>query len=828
MVRVEREFMDGWRFALTNAGKTEKETLDLNCPGEAAFREVALPHDWAIAAQIKEDAERGADQGYFDRWGIGWYRKDFELSEIREKVCYFLDFGGVFEDSTVWVNGVEAGGCHYGCRPFRLNITEALQTGKNEILVRVNNTASPADRWYSGCGIYRTVKWVEVNERHLFAEDVTVRTEVAEKGAFVHVKAEADGEVRAVLSPLSEEPECRGGFLDREGLGGIREDCQRGEKEFCAEAEGKGGEWLTLAVENPRLWSAEEPFCYKLTLSLMEEGQSVDEISLRIGIRKVEFLSGKGLFVNGKETVLKGVCLHQDMGCRGTAAKKEMWRQRLLDLKEMGCNAIRAAHHMHSEEFLDLCDELGFYVYEECFDKWTGGLYGRYFETDWKKDVRAMIDRDKNRPSVIIWGVGNEVENQGQPSMLAILKELTDYVRALDSSRPVTCAMNPHFKRESNVNVRTVTDIQQFVDEVSDTEITDNGERIERICAIGRLVDIISCNYQEQWYSMIHEAMPEKLILGTEIYQYFCGHSDQMQNYTEENPSLVPFRYPWCIGGMIWTGIDYLGESMGYPSKGWSGSMIRTNGERRANYYTLQSYWRKEPMVHFAVLDASFGDEMVKEHWDAPMYMEHWDFPWLKRGVIPYRIATNCEEAAVYLNGKRLYVKKPADFPNGTITGYLPWQPGEVKAVGYRNGKEAARHVVRTPEKAERLVFTFPAVLPMEVGQETLLTVHAVDAHGIINMRTRAEVSFEVEGAAEIPGVDNGDLTDHTPYQSRRISLYRGAASVVIRMTKQDCEGKGPGITAGGQGEELTKEKYVKVRASAEGLESAEIIVRRI
>lgn len=805
MVRVEREFMDGWRFALTNAGKTEKETLDWNCPEEAAFREVALPHDWAIAAQIKEDAERGADQGYFDRWGIGWYRKDFELSEIREKVCYFLDFGGVFEDSTVWVNGVKAGGCHYGYRPFRLNVTEALQTGKNEILVRVNNTASPADRWYSGCGIYRTVKWVEVNERHLFAENVTVRTEVTEKGAIVHVKAETDGDVRAVLTPLLAEPEVWGGF-----------------SEVSAEAGGKGGDWLAISVDNPRLWSAEEPFLYKLTLSLMEENQVLDEISLRIGIRKAEFLPGKGLFVNGKETVLKGVCLHQDMGCRGIAAKKEMWRQRLLDLKEMGCNAIRAAHHMHSEEFLDLCDELGFYVYEECFDKWTGGLYGRYFEKDWKKDVRAMIDRDKNRPCVIIWGVGNEVENQGQPSMLAILKELTDYVRTLDSSRPVTCAMNPHFKRESKVDIRTVSDIQQFVDEVSETEITDNRERIERICAIGRLVDIISCNYQEQWYSMIHEAMPDKLILGTEIYQYFCGHPDQMQNYTEENPSLVPFRYPWCIGGMIWTGIDYLGESMGYPSKGWSGAMIRTNGERRANFYTLQSYWRKEPMIHFAALDASFGDEMVKEHWDAPMYMEHWDFPWLKRGLIPYRIATNCEEAAVYLNGKRLYVKKPADFPNRIITGYLPWQPGEVKVVGYRNGKEAACHVVKTPKKAERLVFTPLAALPMEDGQEVLLTVHAMDACGIINMRTKAEVLFEAEGAAEILGVDNGDLTDHTPYQSRRISLYRGFASVVVRMTERDCS-----ITAGGRRAESAKAKYVKVRASAEGLESGEIILYR-
>ena len=210
-----------------------------------------------------------------------------------------------------------------------------------------------------------------------------------------------------------------------------------------------------------------------------------------------------------------------------------------------------------------------------------------YRGIDWQKDIKAMIERDRNRPSVVIWGVGNEVENQGQPSMLDILRKLTGYVHALDGTRPVSCAMNPHFKRESNVDIRGVSDIQKFVDEVSDTEIYDIEERVERICRIGEIVDIISCNYQEQWYPRIHGAMPDKLILGTEIYQYFCGHPEQMQNYTEENPSLVPLRYPWCIGGMIWTGIDYLGESMGYPSKGWSGSMIRTNGERRANYYTV-------------------------------------------------------------------------------------------------------------------------------------------------------------------------------------------------------------------------------------------------
>ncbi|MFR8336925.1 MAG: glycoside hydrolase family 2 TIM barrel-domain containing protein [Eisenbergiella massiliensis] len=187
-----------------------------------------------------------------------------------------------------------------------------------------------------------------------------------------------------------------------------------------------------------------------------------------------------------------------------------------------------------------MCDELGFYVYEECFDKWTGGLYGRYFETEWKKDVEAMVKRDRNRACIFIWGVGNEVENQGQPSMLAILKMLKDYVLTMDATRPVTYAMNPHFKRESNVDLSQIKDIQKFVDEADDTEIYDVRERVERICRIGEIVDVISCNYQEQWYPMIHEAMPDKLILGTEIYQFFKDIRSRCR--------ILPMKIlPWCL-----------------------------------------------------------------------------------------------------------------------------------------------------------------------------------------------------------------------------------------------------------------------------------------
>ena len=433
---------------------------------------------------------------------------------------------------------------------------------------------------------------------------------------------------------------------------------------------------------------------------------------------------------------------------------------------------------------------MGFYVYEECFDKWKGGLYGRYFDKNWESDVEAMVKRDRNRACILIWGVGNEVENQGQDSMLAILKQLSDKVRSLDSSRPITYAMNPHFKRESNVDLSKIKDIQQFVDEVSDTEIYDAKERVSRIAKIAEIVDIISCNYQEQWYELIHEQIPNKLILGTEVYEYFCGHYDQMQNFTEQIPSAIPFEYDYCIGSFIWTGYDYLGESMGYPAKGWSGALIHTNNEYRPIAYMLKSIWSEEPVVHFSVMDYSLDDEGVKEHWDSPIYADHWHFPQFRKTLIPYMIASNCDEVHLFLNGKQFFIPRPSECKNGIITGFLPWQPGTVTVVGYQNGKEACRHEVVTPGMAVALAFdqecdhkecvsTVNLGIP-EKKQHLLLTVRAVDENSCF--RESGKVHFAVEGAAKIVGVDNGDICSNEPYQEDSVHLYHGCASVMLEL----------------------------------------------
>lgn len=796
-MREEKLINRGWQFALLPCKpvdfqtakerdeKRKQSSFDLRSElGALSFSPVDLPHDWAVSRPFNKEMDDGAPQGFRDRWGIGWYKKTVTLEEKKEGMRYLLYFGGVYENATLWVNDFEIGSHKYGYSSFQMDITDEIKAGDNELLMRVDNSVMPADRWYSGCGIYRDVALHIVPEEHLDLWEIQVHTKIEGTDAIVEVETNTTLPVQGILCPIKSGGENDDVTIEvaEPNLSNIEET----EVFFAESSEGLDGK-LQFHVKNAKLWSADDPQLYRLILSTEN-----DKVSVNIGIREVVFDAKKGMLVNGVPTKLKGVCLHQEAGCLGTAVTKEIWRERLAHLKSLGCNAIRAAHHTYAEDFLDLCDEIGFFVYEESFDKWKGGLYGRYFDKNWESDVEAMVKRDRNRACIVIWGVGNEVENQGQDSMLAILKQLSDKVRSLDSSRPITYAMNPHFKRESNVDLSKIKDIQQFVDEVSDTEIYDAKERVSRIAKIAEIVDIISCNYQEQWYELIHEQIPDKLILGTEVYEYFCGHYDQMQNFTEQIPSAIPFEYDYCIGSFIWTGYDYLGESMGYPAKGWSGALIHTNNEYRPIAYMLKSIWSEEPVVHFSVMDYSLDDEGVKEHWDSPIYADHWHFPQFRKTLIPYMIASNCDEVHLFLNGKQFFIPRPSECKNGIITGFLPWQPGTVTVVGYQNGKEACRHEVVTPGMAVALAFdqecdhkecvsTVNLGIP-EKKQHLLLTVRAVDENGNSCFRESGKVHFAVEGAAKIVGVDNGDICSNEPYQEDSVHLYHGCASVMLEL----------------------------------------------
>ena len=744
MERIVSDLKDSWRFA-----------LGLEQPSREAFYPVHIPHDWVVARPVSQDAPLNMAQGYFHRKEIGWYERTVCIAEKKADRRYFLDFGGVFECAEVFLNGVLAGRQRYGYTPFRLEVTHLVQTGENHILVRVDNSQEPADRWYSGCGIYRNVQWIETDQTYLDEKNILVQASVQSNQAVLHIQTGLSLPVKASLfSP--------DGVLTDENSG-------------CGE--------IILRVIKPVFWSAESPCLYTLFLAL-ENG---DNLSLRVGIRTMEISAEKGLIVNGTPVKLRGVCLHQDMGCRGIAATKEMWRDRLKKLKEMGCNALRLAHHMHSCEMLDLCDEMGFYVYEEAFDKWRSGLYGRYFDQDWQHDLEAMLLRDRNRPSVIIWGVGNEVENQGQQSMVDTLSMLTDFVHSKEPTRPVSYAMNPHFKRAGKkIDFSVVKDIQKLVDEVDDREIDEMKERLDCIAAIAERVDVISCNYQEQWFENIHRRIPGKPILSTEAYPFFIGDPASMQNYTECIPSFIPEKYPYVIGSYVWTGYDYLGESMGWPSKGWTGSLLRMDGTPRITWYILKSRWTKAPMVHLSILDNELGDEFTKAHWANPPYEDVWDFSKLHQGVLPYLIATNCERVEIHAGERVFYPALPEEKPNGYITGFVPWMPGKIEVKGYMGKACVCSHALFTPDTPSHLVYSVSEPRTVLPGEEMLLTACVVDAQGNPCIRDERRIAFQAEGNAEILATENSDLMEPTPYSSRCVPAWHGKASVVFRRTGKE------------------------------------------
>ena len=741
MERVINLLQDEWYFA-----------LGMEQPEASTFTKVQIPHDWAVGRPISPDAPLGMAQGWFHRNEIGWYRRVVTIGEKDPARRYFLDFGGVFECAKVWINGCEVGGQRYGYTPCRLEITDAVRTGENQILVQVDNTREPADRWYSGCGIYRPVKWMETDREYLDEKDIVVTTDIHDDQAGIRIQTGSALATTAVLSL----PDGR------------------------LIAEGNGCGTIDLHVNHPLLWSAERPNLYDLTLGL----PGGDAVTRRIGLRSVSIDVETGLRINGKKVKLHGVCLHQDMGCRGIAATKEMWRDRLTILKKMGCNALRLAHHMHSDEMLDLCDEMGFYVYSECFDKWHSGLYGRYFDQDWDHDLAAMIRRDRNRPSVISWGVGNEVDNQGQQSMVDTLAMLSKRAHELDGTRPVTYAMNPHFKRAGKkIDYSQVKDIQQLVDEVDDREIEDLEERIDCISAIAQHVDIISCNYQEQWFEAIHRRLSDKLILSTEAYPFFVGHLDSMQNYTQRVPALIPEALPYAIGSFVWAGYDYLGESMGWPSKGWTGSLFRMDGTPRISAYILKSHWTEEPMVHISILDNTLGDEFTKAHWANPPYEDVWDFPELHQGVVPYLIATNCDRVEIHCGDRVFYPPLPKENPDGYITGFVPWMPGKIEVLGFINGQSECSHALYTPEAPAKLTLSPMVQRILAPGEEMLLTASILDAQNHLCIREKRLISFRVEGDAEILATDNCNLMEQTPYSAHAVPAWHGKASVVFRRT---------------------------------------------
>ena len=758
--RIETLFYSGWTFYAEDNAEVKGDVAP------EGGRAVTIPHDW----QIEKPAEARFDgsQGFFDRNGVGWYRKEFELADVNPEKSYQIHFDRAFDRTEVYVNGQEVGRYMYGYMSFFFDITNLLRQGRNVLAVRVDNSKGWSSRWYSGAGITGDVRLIETGKARIAEYGLNIVSTLNDD------LSEAEVTVTLDLEGVDGTDYALSGTL---GMGAAK-----------LNAEGSGNK-LVFHVKKPVLWSAEKPNLYELDLKLSVNGKVVDRMQYRTGIRKVEFRPKEGLFVNGENVLLKGGCLHIDGGGIGAATSEWSWRRRLAGMKSLGMNAIRCSHNPYPPVFYRLCDEIGFYVIDEVWDKWNYPYVTD--KQEWKRIMHDWLARDRKHTCVILWSVGNEVADQGSNAMIATLKKFSDYVRAFEPTRPVGIALIAWYS---------------FVPPSG-----PNDKRDSVVRAIGRILDhtdVVMTNYQEYRYDRILAAYPDVLIIGSEAVQYFRGEGDMQNALQDLNPWFDVENNKSVIGAFQWSAVSYLGESSGWPSRGWQGALIRTDESRMPISWLLQSYWTDKPFVKFAVMDNALRTDKVNTMWGSPKMTTHWNYT--DRDAIEYAVFSNCDEIEVKVNNTVYPRRKPSDYTNKYVRSYIMIEPGTVTVTGYRNGRKVAEDIVRTADKPAKLELKPDRTeIASDYYDLCYFRVTPLDRNGVVCETAEKLVKFTVEGPGEIVAVDNGDLFANYHYSNKSVPCFRGGATVVVKAK--------PGTSG-----------EINVKAESDGMASAEAAVKAV
>lgn len=756
---------------------------------DSGWRQLDLPHDWSIEGEYDEDAAVGGDGGYLPT-GIGWYRKTFSIPEELLNKKIQIQFDGVYENSTVWINGEKLGHRPFGYISFKYNLTEYLQEGENVIAVRVDNSNQPNTRWYSGSGIYRHV-WLTIkNPVHIAQWGVYVTTPVAEQDyGVVEVETTINNRTNNM-----ETGELISVLMDPDG-----NEVARNNTKFSAAADTITVLNTHFQISNPNRWSVQNPALYKLNSIIQKEGMETDRLSTNVGIRKIEYKLNDGFFLNGEKVKMNGVNLHHDGGAVGAAVPIGVWERRFKKLKEMGVNAIRTAHNPMAPEFLDLADKMGFLVMNEVFDEWTHGkrehTYHQYFDEWYERDLRSFILRDRNHPSIVMWSAGNEIgEQRSAGDGLDILRNLMEIFREMDPTRPVTTGND--YVGET-VNPPAIP----FYDEL----------------------DIVGYNYADRWHERrVLYFTPDKIehpnwkVIGSESSSisgprgYYPLGDDPNRINPGYNTIMINPAEQWkyisahdfVFGDFMWTGIDYLGEA-GWPHKNNGFGVIDLAGFDKDAFYFYQSQWTDEPVLHL---------------------FPHWNLPEERMGqILPVIAYTNVDVVELYLNDK-FYGEKRVEFPRqGTSCGWncyedtlvhpttadlhlswdVPFEPGTLKAVGKNREGEViiTKEIVTTGAPYSIRLSADNSQISANGRDVSHIKVEIVDREGHVVPTADNLVQFSIEGAGEIIGVDNGNPTDHDPHKADFRNAFHGLALAIVQSTRE--------------------EGVVRLRAESEGLEGA-------
>jgi beta-galactosidase len=773
VARAVTSFDSDWRFILNDPPDAQGAKFD-----DMAWRRLDVPHDWSIEGKIDKDNSFGRSGGFFPA-GIGWYRKHFTLAAGDASRRVFIEFDGVMANSDVWVNGFNLGHRPYGYVSFCYDLTDHLQFGgrDNVLAVRCDDSAQPASRWYSGAGIYRHVRMIVCDPVHLDQYFPYITTpQIADRQATVHVVS------RVVNQSISQrQVSVRTTIFGPGGeavVSGATASAALMARQSIDAAQ-------DLFVSHPLLWNPDQPNLYRAVTEVIADGKPVDDAATNFGIREFHFKAATGFWLNGKNLKILGCALHSEGGAVGAAVPLGVWERRLAALKTVGCNAIRTAHNPPSPEFLDLCDHKGFLVMDEMFDVWTVGKtplrsrtvlndYHLYFKDWWHADVTDTIGRDRNHPCIILWSAGNEIHdispinNRG----FQIFVPLRDLYHKLDPTRPVTLAV-----------VRP-----------NASHVYDNG--------FADLMDVVGQNYRENELLAAHEAKPDRKIIGTENRQDLAAW-------------LALRDHPAFSGEFLWTGVDYLGESAGWPMIAHeSGLFDRTLWARPAAYQRM-SWWTTKPMVRIARVLPPLSREPMpapEPGMDAgppprPRYFSDWTVRRPGR-LESLEVFTNCQRVELFLNDKSLGVQaRHAD--DSPLTWKVAYQPGVLKAVASNDGQAIATDELRTAGAPAKIILTADQEKLSPIWDDVSFARAVVtDTDGVTVSDAADLIQFAISGPGKVVAVDNGDPSSHEPFIAAEHHAYQGHCLAIVKATSSN----GP----------------IRLTASAPGLEAASVEIQAV
>ncbi|MGN0229917.1 MAG: beta-galactosidase GalB [Muribaculaceae bacterium] len=784
----------------------EPEGLEKADAADAQWQKLDLPHDYAITGPFRIDL--AGETGKLPYQGIGWYRKHFNY-EKKDGERLYIDFDGAMAHAKVWLNGRYVGTWPYGYNSFRLDLTSYVKEGDNVLAVRLD-TENWESRWYSGAGIYRHVWLVRCHPVHVAHWGTYITTPVVSDS-----KAVVNNEITVEnYRQVPVEARIVTRYYELDG-NDVPQQCVA-EKSSMMKIHACSHDKLSEQVDiaNPKRWDITSPNRYLARTEIYVDGKLSDTYNTPFGIRTIEFSSTRGFMLNGRRVPIYGVCLHHDLGSLGAAFNKSALERQLRMMQDMGCNSIRTSHNPPAPELLELADKMGFVVWDEAFDAWSRGKrardYNRLYREWHEKDLLALVHRDRNHPSVIIWSIGNEVMEQRNIEMT---KHLADIMRKADPTRPISNGYND----------------------------PDGGREVGAVAAL----DLMGVNYffgrQAEWdadprYADMPTIGSETSSCVSSRGEYFFGEGEkkeyqnwQITSYDSASPGWgcapdVQFRtlnqFPNLLGEYVWTGFDYLGEPTPYNSAASNLLNFRNDPAKKKELEeALKEIEKKSPpsrSSYFGIVDlAGFPKDryyLYQSQWrpDLPMthILPHWNWPERVGEITPVHVYTSGDEAELFLNGKSQgrKTKTPGkDFR--LVWDNVRYQPGVLKVVSYKNGKKWSEAEMRTTGKAQKLALSTDRTEVTADGQVlAFISLSVCDKAGRVVPRSNPNIRFSVEGAGEIVSTDNGNAIDFTPFQSHERNAYNGHALVIVKAKKGET-GK------------------IVVRAESQGLRSASIVL---